>query len=440
MMENININGYYELDSKYLWHPWSSVKQAKKHTIMVSGEGCLVTSIEGMKYIDATSGALNASCGFSHPEILSEIMKQLSELMNFDIKQFSTIPSIKLAKKIADLLPDGLSRTFFCSSGSEAMETAVKMARTYAKIKMGKDRANIITFADGYHGTTLCTANMSGNPFINDGNDMASDSFYHIDTPKCKKCKDFVKHDICAMPNANQLEKLIIELGSDSVAAFVMEPILGIGGLVIPPKETVKAIKEICSKYNILLVFDETMTSFGRTGKMFGFEHFEVIPDILVTGKGISGGYFPMSTITASEEIYQAFSEDSYLGGFRHGHTNSGHATGAAAALATIDTILKYDLVHNSANIGAYLLKRLGFLEIEYDFVRNLRGMGLVIAMDIIDEPTCDNLVEKCFQNGLIVRQIGSVIGLLPPLLITKEQADQIAEIMSLSFRQISNE
>jgi Adenosylmethionine-8-amino-7-oxononanoate aminotransferase len=417
---------YYKLDSQYFWHPWSTISKDVKHKIIVQGDGCYVKCIDGKTYLDATSAALNASCGYNHPKIIKELTNQLTTLMNFDTKEFSTIPPIKLAKKISDLTPNQLTRTFFCSSGSEATETAVKISRMYNKLKNNKDKINIISLKGGYHGTTLCSLSMSHSNFVQDENEPFPRGFYSISAPVCEKCINFAEHNKCDIAGAEELEKMILLLGENTVSAFIMEPVMGIGGLIIPNKDYVRNVYSICKNYNVLFIMDETMTGFGRTGKMFGFEHFDIIPDILVTGKGISGGYFPMSAITTTEEIYETFLEDKLLKGFRHGHTNSGHASGAAAALATIQTIEEYNLVSNCKEKGNYLLNNMLYFQEKFTYVKNIRGLGLIIAMNFANDKICSDIINRCLDNGLIARQIGSVLGLLPPLTINLEQCDEI--------------
>ncbi len=427
---------YYELDIKHLWHPWQKNVKFRENIIMTEGKGCVIKDIDGKEYIDATSGALNASCGFSNKKIVQRICDQMSSLMNFDLTRFSTIPAIQLAKKMADLLPEKLTRTFFCCSGSEATETASKLARIYFAIRNNHHlKKNIISFKNGYHGSTMGSICMSHIEFVQRDN-LLPEGFYSIEYPKCKKCLMFEAHNSCVIPGPELLEEKIIELGPDTVAAFIMEPVMGIGGLVIPPTEYVKTVSEICHKYDILLIFDETMTGFGRTGEMFAFQHFNVVPDILITGKGITGGYFPLSAVTTTDEIYKTFTGDTFLKGFRHGHTNSGHASGCVAALATIEVIEEENLVENSFKLGEYLLQQLLPLENKYPYVRNIRGIGLIIALDVQSVELCGKITQMLFDNGLIVRQVNSTMGLLPPLVITQEEIERIIQIMYETFEE----
>ncbi|UOE58274.1 aspartate aminotransferase family protein [Priestia filamentosa] len=438
-----NEENYSNLDKKYVWHPWTSNHQLQSENLIIEeGEGCYVKDTLGNIYLDAKSSVLNASCGYSHPIIINAVYEQLGKLMNFDHADgFSTIPSIKLAKKLAELLPQNLERTFFCNSGSEAVETAFKMARMYFRLIGKKDKLKVISFDKGYHGITLGAMGASNIESAKTDNFPLPIEYDSIPTPICNKCSSMEVHKGCSYPDSSILEEKILSIGPDSVAAFIMEPILGLGGIIIPPVEYVKGIRRICSKYNVMLILDETMTCMGRTGKMFAFEHFDIIPDILICGKGISGGYFPLSTITTSQEIYNTFSRDKYLNGFRHGHTNSGHSTASSAALATINVIEQENLVRNSSEIGTYLLTKLSTLQDKYDFVYNLRGLGLIIAMDVNKGAEVDNKIYKlCMEEGLIIRQMGSTIVLLPPLILKKEEADEIILKLNQAFYKFSEQ
>ncbi|MBD7913063.1 aminotransferase class III-fold pyridoxal phosphate-dependent enzyme [Clostridium cibarium] len=430
MKKLLSKTDYYELDYKHVWHPWKKNIKLGENNIFVSGNACYVTSIDNKRYLDATSAALNASCGYNHSKIINGITKQMSTLMNFDLSRYSTIPPIELAKEISDLLPEKLTRTFYCTSGSEATEAAVKMAQMYFELTGKKNKKQVISLELGYHGSTIGAISISHSEYVQANNVYLTSVYHSIPAPRCSKCQKFIEHNDCEMPNALLLEDKIRELGADNVAAFIMEPILGIGGYIIPPYDYIQKVSEICKEYNVLFILDETMTSFGRTGKMFAFEHFGVVPDILVCGKGISGGYFPLSTITTSEEIYCSFKNDRYLGGFRHGHTNSGHASGIAAAIATLEVIESENLVDNSRKIGELLLFHLKPLEDTYKFINNIRGLGLMVAIDFKSEQLCYEACMSCFDKGLIVRQANQALALLPPLIICEEEAQKIIKII----------
>lgn len=417
---------YYETEDYYFWHPWKKNEDMRKNRIMVKGDGCYVTNLEGNRYLDAASGALNVSCGYSQHEIIDAMNLQARELIISDTVRFSSLPTIKLAATMAKLLDYKLVKTFFCTSGSEATETAIKMARLYMFHKYGEERNNIISFEEGYHGSTFISASASHSEFVQKQNGPLASGFHSIETPRCEKCTNFEEHAECVLPDPLQLEEKIKQLNANMIAAFIMEPIMGIGGFIIPPIEYVQKVYDICKKYNILFILDETMTGFGRTGKWFAFEHFDVVPDILVTGKGICSGYFPLSAISTTKDIFEKISLDKYLGGFRHGHTNSGHATGCSVALAVIDFMQNKNIIDNSKQVGAYILQNLEKELSEFDFLKNFRGKGLLIAFDVLNLSLATMISEVCFELGLIVRQTGKSIGILPPLILNQQEAEEI--------------
>jgi putrescine---pyruvate transaminase len=417
---------YYEWNRDKFWHPWRSMNKLDENTIFVKGEDCHVTSIEGEIYFDAASAALNASLGYGREEVINPIIEQLRNLMTADTARFSSLPPIQLAKKLDDILPKQLSSTFFCTSGSEATETAIKMAKMYTTSIYGRQKNKIISFTEGYHGTTLLPVSASHSEFVQLGNEPLPAGFHQIGAPKCHRYKYDDDHKAFDEDFINRFIELISSLDPHNISAFIMEPILGIGGLIMPCNKVIRKISDICKQHNILIIFDETMTSFGRTGKMFGFEHSMIIPDILVSGKGISGGYYPLSAITTSDQIYKSFANDTLLGGFRHGHTNSGHAVGCASGLATINYILRANLLDNAKHRGSYLLKEMKDVSENTSLIKNVRGKGLLIGFDLKDSIESERFALKCFENNLIVRQIGSSIGLMPPLIITQDEAEWI--------------
>jgi len=428
----------HEWDDQYLWHPWRSAGDWR-NTIIVQGSGCYVTDSSGKEYLDAASAALNASCGYNHPTIIEAVTRQMTTLMNYEIMRFSTIPPIRLAKKLAELLPKSLSRSFFCSSGSEAVEAAVKMARMYWSLRGHERKQKIISLTGGYHGSTLGSLNASHSKVVQSGNPSITDVYGAIPAPHCELCRCMQTHATCvySSTDAQLLEERIQQFGADQIAGFLVEPVMGIGGLMILPEAYLTNIREICSRYDILLMFDETMTSFGRTGRMFCFNHSGAVPDVLISGKGMSGGYFPYSAVTVSDSLYEAFANDPYIGGFRHGHTNSGHATGAVAALATISVIEEEQLVDNASRRGEELLNGLLPLQSEYNAVRNIRGLGLIVAMDICNESLCMELTNRLLDYGVIVRRVGKVIGIIPPLIITSSEVNAIITAVGLALSDL---
>lgn len=421
---------FYQADAQYYWHPWSSIKAPSNHPIIVSGCRCKVTDISGKKYYDATSAALNGICGFGNKKIISAITEQLETLMTFDTKSFATLPSIKLAEKIASIMPSALQRTYLCNSGSEAVEAAIKIAQRYAQFKFSAKKMGVLSLNGGYHGTTALGISLSHSEFLQQNNGWLLPNIYCVDLPREQERLTESELKYYALKLENQIKAI----GAENIAAIILEPILGIGGLLFLPASFIVEVRRICTENNILLIFDETMTSFGRTGKMFCFEHFDIIPDIIITGKGISAGYYPLGAVTTTEDIYQSFIFDEQLQGLRHGHTNSGHATAAAAALATIDLIQEEMLLDNALTVGGYIYEGLRNIKYSDCFIRNCRGLGMVVAADFKDEYDCTEYVNIALNNGLILRQAGRTFGLIPPIILTHAEATEIIDILEQSF------
>jgi adenosylmethionine-8-amino-7-oxononanoate aminotransferase len=438
-MTTLTLVEYKKSDLDYLWHPWTSIKEYSRtpQLIISEGKGCIVKDINGNEYFDARSGVLNASCGYSRREIIEAISNQLHQLMTFDLAGAATLPAILLAKKMAELMPNRLKRTLFCSSGSEATESAIKVARLYQRLKGNAKKTKIISLEEGYHGATLGAMSASHSYFTQYGYEPLADGFIAIPTPRCIQCSNSQRHSACEIPGPELLEQCIEKEGAETIAAFIMEPILGIGGVIIPPDNYLSEIRRICDKYGLLLILDEVLTGFGRTGKMFAMEHWAVEPDILLSSKGISGGYVPLSALTTTEEVFEQFIDDPLLEGLRHGHTNAGHATACAAALAVIRIIEQEGLIENARTVGSYLIDRLTEMSQQCFSIREIRGKGLLIAVELIDSPGISSFFRTALNNRLIVRQQGSVIILVPPLIITMDEAERLANIFNDTLKQI---
>jgi adenosylmethionine-8-amino-7-oxononanoate aminotransferase len=418
------------MDRAHLWHPWTPVGQNDTDRLLiVSGAGCEVVDVHGRRYLDAKAGALNASVGYAHPRVVEAIAEQAAVLMAYDLSGSSTAPAIELAARVAGLAGGGLTRTFFCGSGTEATEAAVKMVRMYHALRGEPGRRWVISLADGYHGASLGALSLTGLEVPRKGNDPLPQRFATIDTPRCRACLLRSAHTECKVPGPQALADAIQWLGVGRVAAFVMEPILGVGGVIVPPTGYLKAVRDICDQSGALLVLDEVMTGFGRTGRWFAHQHAEVVPDLVTSGKGLSGGYVPLAAVTATDAVYDAFAGDELLGGFRHGHTTSGHAVACAAALAVIDVIESGALVCNAAVLGERLLAGLDELR-GLPCVRDVRGQGLLIGVEMDTPQQAVALTRAARVRGVIVRQQRAVITVGPPLILTAEEGDRIVDAL----------
>ncbi|MGA2831074.1 MAG: aminotransferase class III-fold pyridoxal phosphate-dependent enzyme, partial [Streptosporangiaceae bacterium] len=402
-------------DREYLWHPWSPADA--RWPLMVSGEGCFVTDASGHRYLDARACTLNAALGYGHPAVIGAVTAQMARLMTYDLSCGASAPAITLARRLAGLMPGPLARTFFVGSGSEATEAAIRIARMYHQLSGEPGRRLVITLHDGYHGATLAALAATGSLFHRTGADPLPGGFATVQTPRCAGCASGTPHNRCEVPDAGQVTGLIGSLGVGQVAAVLIEPVLGVGGVIPLPDGYLTEVRRACDEHGVLLIADEVMTGLGRTGRMFGFQHDDgVVPDIVTTGKHLTGGHFPLAAVTTTQAIYQAFAADPLLGGLRHGHTMSGHATACAAALACLDVIDRDDLAGRARQLGTVLLGELGRLR-RHAAVRDVRGRGLLAGVELASGALAGKAAGQCMRRGVLVRPMGAVLQVAPPLI-----------------------
>ncbi|MGC4851869.1 aspartate aminotransferase family protein [Micromonospora sp. DT4] len=424
------------LDDAYLWQPWSPVRRSEDAATIVAGDGCEVVDADGRRYLDARGGLFNATVGYGRPEVVEAMAAQARTLMTYGLGPASTPPAVLLAARLAGLFGEPLTRTFFCHSGSEATETAVKMARFYHALRGEPQRSTVLSLADGYHGSSLAGAALTRLPAVRAGVEPIPAGFASVATPRCAACAAGEAHPRCVVPGPEALQEVIVRLGPGRVAAFVVEPVLGVGGIVELPPGYLAAVRRVCDEHGVLLIVDEVMTGFGRTGAWFAHQADGVVPDIVTTAKGLAAGYAPLAAVTATQQIYQAFAADRVLGGFRHGYTTGGHAVAAAAALAVVQVIEDNDLVTHAAQVGRSLLQRLR-AELPGPVVREVRGRGLLAGAQAGTERQAAEIVRECRRDGVLVRPQQTVVTLAPPLVLSREQADRVADSLAKAVRAV---
>ncbi|WP_326693833.1 aminotransferase family protein [Streptomyces sp. NBC_01766] len=418
-----------ELDRRHLLHPWTPMGDPEQ-LLIVSGEGCDVTDSYGRTYLDGRSGQFNATLGYGHPRVLAAIQEQAGKLMTYALLGSSNEPAVLLAAKLAELLGEPLSRTLFCNSGSEASEAAVRIVRMYHTLQGQPERTTVISLADGYHGTTSGTTAMSASPIAWAGCGPRPGGFVQIATPRCAQCASGAAHDPCAVPGPEALEEAVLAQGAENVAAFFVEPVLGVGGLLPLPAGYLRGVRDICDRYGVLLVVDEVTTGLGRTGAWFAHQREGITPDIVTTAKGLTSGYAPLAAVTMTTAIADVFATDPMLGGLRHGHTTSGHAMGAAAALAVLRVIEEDGLIEHAAAVGERLCSQLTARLKGLDGVRDVRGVGLLAGIEFDSFPRASQVVAACRRAGVVVRSEGPVLFVSPPLIVTEEQVDRIVDAL----------
>lgn len=400
-----------------LWRPWTPITQQAGSLRIVETRGNRVRDADGTWYLDGVSGVLNASCGHRHPRLIEAATRQLQQLVHYDPMVSSHEPAETLASRLAELLPGELNETVLLNSGSEATEAALKIALQYWR-NIGQDRDRVITFEAGYHGTTHLAQQLSGLPFT--VSDWARPfPIEHIALPASPR-------EMRTQESADALVELFAEAlrTGPPAAAVMVEPLLGLGGCVVLPAGFLSRLRRLCDEHGTLLILDEVFCGFGRTGRMFGFDHDGITPDIVTLSKGISGGYLPLAAVTVTSSVKETFVREPVAQGLRYGHTTGGHAVASAVANAVLDVMADEKLVENSATQGARLLDGLRNLP-PSPLITDVRGLGLVVAIEADSPESAAAIGTAAVRAGVMVRHERGVIRIAPPLTITAEDTEE---------------
>lgn len=431
---------WQQLDRQHHIHPFTdyAALAAKGARVITHGEGIYLWDSEGQRLLDGMAGLWCVNVGYGRKELADAAHRQMMELPYYNtFFQTTTPPAVELAAKLAELTPPGFNMVFYASSGSEANDSIVKLVRYYWN-RMGKpERKTIISRRYGYHGVTLAAASLSGLTPMHPQFDLPLSGFLHIDPPYWYGEGGDMDPDEFGLVTARKLEQKILEVGQDKVAAFIGEPIQGAGGLIIPPKTYWPEINRICDKYGVLLIADEVICGFGRTGQWFGSDTFGIKPDFMTLAKGISSGYVPLGAVMVGERPAKVIAEANEE--LVHGFTYSGHPVACAVALENIAILEREKLVdHVGQDIGPYFQRRLRELG-DHPLIGEVRGVGLIAGMEIVKDKARRTHFDRsldvgtrcrnhCFENGLIMRAVRDVMVLAPPLIITHAQVDELVE------------
>jgi len=439
-------------DRAHVWHPLfqHSTLEDRDLLVIVEGDGCEVKDAHGRTYLDAYSALWNVNVGYGREEISRAVYEQMQQLPYYPLSQV-VAPASQLGASLADLLPGELDHFFFCNSGSEANETAFKIARQYGRQKhLGQNRYKIIARYQGYHGFTYGAMSATGQVGRRSKFEPLVPGFLHVDPPYCYRCPLRQTYPACGVGCVDAIEEVIRREDPETVAAVVAEPIIGGGGVIIPPDEYFPRLRKICDRYDVLLILDEVITGFGRTGELFACQHWDVIPDIMTMAKGVTSGYLPLGACAVTPEIFDAFLGEPGDGSeFAQVCTYGGHPACCAAALANIDILTRERLWENSAAVGNYLLRELQ--KIDSPFVGDVRGKGLMIGVELIDEAgsmldeeRTANVKSRIKDEGVLIGGMShailgpeSVLCLSPPLILTEAQADQIADAFRVALAAV---
>ncbi|PUA34721.1 aspartate aminotransferase family protein [Paenibacillus elgii] len=425
---------------------------------VASGQGIYLYDTYGKTYIDGCSGAVTASIGHGVPEIV-EAMKAQAEKVSFAYRaQFTSEPAEELARRLSEWSEGRWNWSFFVNSGSEATETAMKIAIQHWQEK-GRDRKNrFISRWMSYHGITMGALSMSGNILRRKRFIPLLEDYPSVSAPYCYRCPLKEAHPGCGMKCAQELETSILRIGPEHIAGFIAEPIIGAsGGAVTPPEGYYQEIKRICDKYDILFIADEVMTGLGRTGKKFGIEHWEVTPDIVALGKGMSAGYTPMAATLVSDKVMEPILKGSKS--IMAGHTYSANPQSAAVCLAVLDYMEMHDLVRAAEVNGEYLLGKLQEMAKRLDIVGDVRGKGMLLGLEFVPDVRMKGIfplslgvtarvIKRAFDKGLLVYPAsggidgaaGDAIIVSPPLMITQEQIDSLVSVLENSIMEVQEE
>src|SRR3569833_2133322 len=433
------------------WHPLLHPNEMTQRSPIriVRGAVCYVIDESGYRLVDGVAGLGNVNVGHNRPEMKAAIVAQLDELEYFQLIDGVSHPRAEeLSQVLFDMTrPEGMSRFIYNSGGSDAVETALKIARQYWKLEGQPDRTKFIALKQGYHGTHFGAASVNGNSAFRRNYEPLLPGCFHVDTPWLYRNPFTEDPEELAHICATLLEREIQFQSPDTVAAFIAEPVQGAGGVIVPPPSYWPLIRKVCDRYGVLLIADEIVTGFGRSGSMFGSRGWGVKPDIMCLAKGISSGYIPLGCTAVNERIEAAFVKNTdFTGAIMHGYTYAGHPVACAAAIASLKIVREENLPANAAVQGSYLLEQLKSFEKAYPAVGEVRGKGLMIALDLVKSRTTRepidpqdgyaNAVAAATRTaGALVRPVGTKIIISPPQELQKEHADALVAALHAGFR-----
>lgn len=429
-------------DIAYVVHPYTNLETHKTGgpQIITEGRGIYVRDEEGKEYIEGMAGLWCAALGFGEERLVTAAERQMRTLPFYHVfASKSHMPAIDLAEKLIEMAPVPMSKVFFANSGSEATDSAVKLVWYYNNALGRPEKKKIISRQRAYHGVTVAAASMTGLPFNHRDFDLPIDRIIHTDCPHhYRNAEEGESEEEFSARLAANLEKLIEAEGPDTVAAFIAEPVMGAGGVIVPPKGYFEAIQPILKKHDILFIADEVICGFGRTGNMFATETYDLEPDMITMAKALSASYLPISALMITERVADAVYENSgRIGSFGHGFTYSAHPVSAAVALETLNIYDERDILGHVRSVMGRFQDRLHALG-SHPLVGETRGVGLVGALELVDDkaskesfaPSASvgfHTAKQCNEHGLILRAVpGDVLTLCPPLIITEAEVDEL--------------
>ncbi|MCP1845821.1 putrescine aminotransferase [Bradyrhizobium sp. USDA 4524] len=418
------------------------------------GDGVYVFDERGKSYLDGQGGLWNVNVGHGRPEIKQAIVDQLEKLSYYSMfGGTTTLPPVELAELMCRLAEkEGMRRVFFSSGGSEAVEAAIKLARQYWRLSGHPERFKFISLRLAYHGVTLGALSLNGRAAHREQYEPLLPGFYQVESPHLYRNPFTSDTAELGRRCADLLEREIIYQGAGSVAAFIAEPIQGAGGVVVPPPNFWPLVRQVCDRHGVLLISDEVVTGFGRSGSMFGCRAFGVAPDVMTFAKGINSGYVPLGATMINERVAQAFEteDDSEYTprAFMHGNTYAGHPLACAAAIANLRIVEQEDLASNAKEVGAYFLDRLKEMATRHPHIGDVRGKGLMIGIELVADKESKRsfdlserfgarIWERCVENGVLLRNVADTFIISPPLTLKKEHVDVMVDVFDQAISSV---
>ncbi len=440
-----NANFLKENNARHLWHAMANAGEMRANPphIINAAKDAEITDLDGHTVLDAVGGLWNVNLGYSCEPVKKAIRDQLDALPYYSTFRGTTnAPLIELSWELAEFFkPEGLTRSFFTSGGSDAIETALRLARQYHKLKGQPERTKFFALKKGYHGTHFGGASVNGNANFRRAYEPLLPGVFHLPAPWTYR-NPFNTSDgaVIARSIAALFEDEIAFQGADTIAAFVMEPVLGAGGVIVPHESFMPLMRSVCDRHGILLIADEVITAFGRTGAWSGSRLWGVEPDMMCIAKAITNAYYPFGAVMIHDKLTEAFeSSKSPLASIGHGYTYSGHPVGAAAALATLAETKRLNVKDNASARGVELMAGLNALKAKHQAIGDVRGIGLMCALELVSDrekksppakETMQKVQDVAYKAGVMVRTSGPTIILSPPLIITAKDVTRIVSAL----------
>jgi adenosylmethionine-8-amino-7-oxononanoate aminotransferase len=439
------------LDRAHLVHGFGSPAVAERDGTrrIVRGRGIYVWDADGTRYVDGLSGLWNVAVGHGRVEIARAIARQARQLAYAPtLLGFATEPAIRLAARIAKLLPKGLDHVVFTSGGSESNESVIRYVRAYNRLRQKPDKIGIVALTSAYHGSSTGAASLTGLATFHRLYEPLMSGVPRMARAYCYRCELGKTYPDCGLACADELEAVVAREGADRLGAIIVEPVQGVGGVIVPPPGWLERLRAICDRHDLLLVVDEVITGFGRTGTWFGFQHWDVVPDLVVFAKGVTSGYQPLGGVVLHERVWRTFVDAGPDFALHHGFTYSGHPVACAAALANLDIIERERLVAKVRRDGPYFRRALDRLAAS-PVVGQIRSIGLMAAVEIVADRTTRRafdaaervpwrIREAALRRGLICRAGAEGIMLCPPLVTTRPQLDAIVATVGAAIAEVA--